>query len=427
MSKISKLEPRPGSKVKLTLELEPQEVEAAERAALTHLKSQLELKGFRKGLAPEALVREAVGEARLVEEALKEILRTSYPAALEGASIVPLGEPSVALETQLSLSPPRAFRYTVEIEIYPKVLINNYQEIRVKKGEPKSVSDLEVSQVVEEIRARLADRTVKTQAAAAGDLVEIDFVGKVDGLAEDRLQSKNHPVWLGKTELVPGFTEALVGLKAGERKEFPISYPLDHPAKDIAGRTVEFAVEIRRVESVKLPVVDDQLAEKVGFKSLLELRARFRENLAKEKAEAAKLALESRIIDELLKRTEVELPETLISQQIDQLIEALKKDIERIGGNFLQYLEHRKLSPEAFRDSLRPRAEQEVKIGLALVKVAEEEGIKESQVTSLPAGEAGHESPEERGHDHSGLFRAALDRLVTIATSNNEVKITNSK
>ena len=370
----------PKSRVRLTIEISPEEMVQYDKRAYEKLAKGIEIKGFRLGNAPRALVIERVGQNRFMKEIFDLALPSSYSQALTQEKLTPVQPPKVIIQKFPSAavgsdSGENILIYQAEVDTMPDVEVGDYTKIKVNKVKPEKVKSEEIKKVLDNIQMQHAKFNDVARPAKAGDRVEIDFEGSINGVVQEKLSSKNYPLILGKKVMVPGFEDNLVGLVKGQEKEFEIKFPKEFRIKDIAGKKVKFKVKVNDVKEIEKPPLDDNLAKKFNQKTVENLKKEIEKSIAKDKEMIAKRKMENEIIDKLISETKVEVPESLVEQELDRMVTNLKSQVERYRIPFDKYLERMKKSPEDLRKEWRQQAAKTVKVGLALRGVVEKEKI----------------------------------------------------
>mgnify|MGYP001016239347 CR=1 FL=1 len=309
--KIEKEQPKPGL-IKLVIEVDPADLKRAVDHVYQALAKSTKIAGFRPGKAPKELLERTIGQAKIEAEVLEKIIPESYYQAIVSEKINTVGPPKVKV---IKISLPSSLVYEAEAEVFPEVKLPKIDTIKVKRQEVK-VTDEEVEGVLKDIRKNLAKFESVDRPAKKGDRIEVDFEGFVDNLPFDGNKSQNHPIILGEGKMVPGFEEGLVGLRKDEEKEIPVEFPADYHAKHLAGKKAIFKTKMKEVAEIIQPPIDDAFAEKVGgLKTLNELKVKIKEELLNTKVVQERERLESQIIDQLITKTTMTVPETLVSEE----------------------------------------------------------------------------------------------------------------
>ncbi len=351
-----------GSKVKLTINLPPELMRGFFAKVYKKLASGVEVKGFRAGKAPKNLTISAIGENRLISEIIDLALKETYPQALKQENIIPVAPPKIEIKKMADLTTDEAvLEYDAEVDLLPEVKVGDYKslKLKVKKLKQEATKD-EIDQVLSHLRRQHAEFRDVDRPAKEGDRVEMDFEGKERGVVLENLTSKNYPVILGSKVLIPEFEKKIEGLKKGDVKEFKIK---------LKDKEIDFKVKVHLVQEVILPKMDDELAKKFGKKTLKELEKAIAEDVVKQKENQAKQNQENEIVENLLKISKVEIPESLTNQEIQRMIERMKSRIAMSGMPFEKYLEQVKKTEDDLKKEFKEQAEKTVKVGLILGEI----------------------------------------------------------
>lgn len=369
----------PKSQVRLTIKVSSPEMRGFFARAYNKLASNIEVKGFRKGMAPKSLVISAIGESRLNSEILDLALKETYSEALKKEKILPIAPPQVSIKILKDLTVDTAeLEYAAEIDILPEVKIGDYKKIKVPTslklhGTSKiEVSDDEVNQVLSHLQRQKATFREILRPIKTGDRVEINFSGFERGVKIENLSSQHYPVILGSGTLIPDFEKKLFGLKKDDKKEFKVEL-VDPKNPKLPKKPVDFKVEVLATQEVMLPKLDDAFAGTFQKKAMTDLKKALADDIVLQKKAARKKEIENQILEELLKITTVEVPESLVSQEVDRQLNDIRLKIEKMGMTLEKYLENLKKSEAEFRNALEPQAERIIKIGLALGEVTRRE------------------------------------------------------
>lgn len=357
-----------GSKVKLTISVPSELMRGYFAKVYNKLAASVEVKGFRAGKAPKNLTISAIGENRLVSEIIDMALQETYGRALKEENIIPVAPPKINIKKMADLTAPTAvLEYEAEIELLPEVKIGDYKKLRIKSKKTKvEVTKAEIDQVLSHLQRQHATFKEIDRPTKEGDRVEIDFTGKERGVVLENLSSKNYPVILGSKVLITEFEKKVEGMKKGDEKDFKLK---------IKDKEIDFHVKMLDVKEVILPKLDDELAKKFGKKTLQELTKAIEEDIIKQKNLQEKQNQENQLIDELLKITQVEVPESLILQETNRMVEQLKQRTQMAGMPFEKYLGQVKKTEEDLKKDFRPQAEKTVKVGLTLGEIGKYEKI----------------------------------------------------
>jgi trigger factor len=382
---ISKLEKLKQSRVKFTITANANDLDHAAGHAFEHLAPHVTVKGFRPGKAPRPLIVQQLGKGRLLSELVDHALPELLQEAAEKAKITIIEAPAYALEKLCELNDDGTVKadsmlhFTAEADYAPDVKVGDYKKIKITPAKIEEVTNKTIEEVLAQLADRRAQFTPVDRATKKGDRVEIDFAGKRNGIPEERLASKNHPVILGSNTMIPGFEDELIGKKAGDKHSFEINFPKDYHAKDLAGEKVVFDVVVHDVSEKKLPELNDTLAQEFGHKKLDELKKAIRQERELAFADKAKQTDEAAVLEAFLPLIETEIPNSLIERELDRQIDTLREQAQAYGLGFDHYLQHLKKTEEELRQEMRPNAQKAVAIGLGLGEVVEKEDLKKEK------------------------------------------------
>lgn len=398
-TKLTKL---PKSRVKLVIEIPAKEVEPIFERVYGEFAQKVEIAGFRPGKAPRTITIDAIGIGRLQNQVLEYLINDSYVKAMIERKLVPVGNPAISVQ-EFSIGQngePNDLKTTIEVDVLPEVKIDGYKSIKVKKPTQAPVDAKDVDNLIEHLRRQKADLQPVDRPAEAGDWIDIGFKGSVDGVFQENLVNDHFPLVIGSKIMAPGFEEELVGLKKSDKRTFNIIFP-KNAVKEIAGKTVAFEVTAHDVRQVNLPPVDDKFAESLAQPTLLALRGAVRESLNKQREEQAQNILESQVIEAALEKFRADIPDSLIENEIDRMIERAADEAKAGKMPFEIYLEKINKTLGQLRQEFQKHAEQSVKVGLLLGELVKREGID---------------------HRDENAAKIALERLVGYANSSSVSK-----
>lgn len=362
------------TKVKLTISATSEDLEPIKRHVLAHFRHSVKIPGFRAGSAPMALVEKHVDQKVLLDEFMEHALNQLYNKTIQQENLRPVGEPNVQLK---KFVPFNDLQMEMETDIIGPITLPDYKKIKLDK-KPVSVTAKDVSDVIESLRQRIAERKEVDSPAKNGDEIIIDFKGKdKDGQPVSGTDAKDYPLILGSGSFIPGFEEQIAGLKAGQNKEFKIKFPKDYGVAALRSKDVTFEVEAKKVNELIIPKVDDAFASKVGpFKSLAELKEDIKKQLKIERDAQADRDFENRLISEIVSKTRLEIPESMIEEDIRRAEEEEKRNLAYRGQSWEEHLKEEGISEQEHRDRQRPHANERIKAGIILGEIADKEGIR---------------------------------------------------
>lgn len=340
---------------------------------------QVNVPGFRKGKVPRAMLEKMYGREVLFEEAVEYVLPISYEAALgeKESEVEVVGRPEIDI---VQLEDGKPFIYKVTVEIKPDFELGEYKGLELA-AEEAAVEDSEVESKLEELRNRHAEMETLTEGAVEnGDVTIIDFKGKKDGVPFEGGTAEKYSLEIGSGSFIPGFEEQMIGLEIGGEKEIGVTFPEEYHQEDLAGQDVVFEIKLHGINRKKLSDLNDEFAADVSeFKTLEELREDIGKTILKEKKEDIENELRKEAVEKAAANTEIDIPESMIEGQIDNMVEDFAVRIGAQGISLEQYLGYLGEEMDSFRDKYREGAEKAVKEKLVLDAIAEKEGVEVSR------------------------------------------------
>lgn len=363
------------TKVQVTVTLSAAELADIKQSTVERLSAKVKVAGFRKGKVPASVAEKNLDANYVNNEVLEEAVNASAIEAFAAAKLTPLDRPSVDVKKYV---PGEVLEYTAEVEIIPAIKLGDYKKLKAKKDDVK-VTAKDVDEVIERLRANSAEKVAADRAAKKGDEVTIDFAGKdKDGKEVPGATAKDYALELGSNSFIPGFEDGLIGKKAGDTFDLPLTFPKDYHHKPLAGAKVTFAVTVHAVKEVKLPELNDEFAAKTGpFSSLAELKDDIQRELTEQKEREVNDKLKDSLIEQLVKASNVPAPEVLVHDQLEGIERDFVQNLMYRGMTLDQYLEQLGKTKEEWRaKDLHEQAERRVQVGLVLSELSKAEKIE---------------------------------------------------
>lgn len=384
--------------VVMEVEVDAERFEKAVHQAYKKLVKQVNIPGFRRGKAPRRIIENYLGKKALYNEAVEMVIPDAYVEALKQTGVEPISQPKVEL-VQVEEGEPVKFKATVKVK--PEVNLGQYTGLEVTEV-PARVTDEDVDRELEALRNRYAKLvTVEEGNVQKGDIVTIDFTGRVEGEKFEGGQATDYSLEVGSGTFIPGFEEQLEGMSAGETKEFSVTFPEDYHNKDLAGKEAQFTVTVKTLKRKELAPLDDEFAKDVSeFDTLEELRADVLNNLKQAAEERARQQMRSEVVSKAVENAEVELPEEMVDNRVEEMVKDMERRLMTQGLLLEDYLKHTNSSLEQLKEKMRPEAERTEKTALVLDAIAKKEGI---EVTDDDLGEKIKEMAEQYRQDPETL------------------------
>jgi len=313
-------------RLKITI---PADVITAEiRGVYDKIRVTTKIPGFRPGKAPQSILEKRFGK-NVEAEVMEKIVPQYYMSAIKEAKLEPVTYPNI--EDQIDLKPGEPFSFSVTVEVKPEMGDINFEGISLKK-KSYTVEDDEIEKSLSMLQENKALFSVSEEALKEGDMSILDSEAFIDEKLEDNLSYKEYPLLIGSEEMPKDFSDALIEKKKGDSVEVKIPFESDHPNKSIAGKEVVFKIVIKETKKKNLPPIDDELAKEADCETLDELKGKIRENLGKRKESQINLEYKKDILDDLLKKHEFDVPESMVNGEIESLIQQEKENAERTGA-----------------------------------------------------------------------------------------------
>ncbi|MGE5371497.1 MAG: trigger factor [Solirubrobacterales bacterium] len=370
----TKLERIQKNEVALEIEVDADQLEAALQKSFRKVSARVNIPGFRKGKAPRTVVEAFVGRETLINEALEEVIPVAYEQAVTETEIEPVADPRIEL-VQAEDGKPLVFKANVVVK--PEVKLGDVDHISVEVTKT-AAAEADVDARLDVMRNRYA-RVVKAEpdvAAENGDVAVIDFEGFLDDVAFEGGTGSDYSLELGSNTFIPGFEEQLIGAVTGEARDVNVTFPEDYHSEDLAGKPVRFAVTIKEIRKRELNPLDDDFAKDVSeFDTLDELKADIRKNIEEMTEQQNKQAIREAVLTKAGEEAEIEIPQVMIDNQIEVLINRMSQRLSGQGIDLQTYLSITGGTMEAMRESVAPQALQVVRDNLVLEQVAKEKEL----------------------------------------------------
>ena len=369
-----------GNKVSFKLTVDNDKFESAIVNAYNKNKGKYNIPGFRKGKAPRRVIETHYGKGVFYSDAIDILFPEVYPAAIDELKIDPIDMPSIDVE---EISKDNGLVILVDVEVKPVFELGEYKGVEVEKVE-ETVNEDAVTAKLEEMREKASRLVSVEREIANGDTANIDFEGFDGEVAFEGGKGENYDLVIGSGSFIPGFEEQLVGKKAGEELEVNVTFPEEYHAENLAGKPVVFKVKVNDVKVKELPELNDEFAaDTTEFNTLEELTADVRAKAEADAKEAAKNELRNRVIEKVVENTEVEVPEAMVKNEIENQLMELNYQLQYQGFGMEQFLQMTGKTMEEFKaeftSSRREEAVRNVKTSLVIEAIAKAEGVEVSE------------------------------------------------
>ena len=344
----------------------------AENEAYKKQVKSINVPGFRKGKAPKAIIEKMYGKGIFFEDAINACIPDAFEDAVKESGLEVVGMPKfdlVSAEDEIILK--------AEGFVKPEVSIEGYKGIEAEK-KVEEVTDEAVEAELTKVRERNA-RTVEVtdRAAEMGDIANIDYEGSVDGVPFAGGKGEKHDLKLGSGQFIPGFEEQIVGKNIGETFDVNVTFPTEYHAEELAGKAAVFKTTLNAIKFEELPEADDEFAKDVSeFDTLDEYKADMKAKMVKRNEDKAQGEFENALAEALMEKLVAEIPEPMFEAETDNYVRDYDMRLRQNGLDLDTYFKYTGLTIETLREQMRPQAERQVKVRLALEKIAQLEAIE---------------------------------------------------
>lgn len=392
-TKVDIVDTKPTS-VTLSIEIPKDEVASETEKVFKDIQRVAQVPGFRQGKAPLDLIKKNYVKAAQEKVIEQLIQRTAYES-LKSKGVEPIAAPRVE---DVSFDFEKPFSYKLRAERHPEFKVKDYKGIKIQK-EIREITDQKVKENIETLRERNARlETSDSDTVADKDFILVDYEGSLNGEPVADLKSKNQLIDLSAPQALAGFKEGLVGAKKGGEKDITVKFPADHPNKKLAGNDVVFKVKVQEIKRKVLPPLDDELAKDLGIENLAALEAKVRETLQAEEKRRQDTEVEKQVIDHLLAANVFPVPESLVEEQLNHMLDRAAEYYRRQG---LPDAAWEKNLPQ-WREKYRQESERNVRTSYLLNAVGKDEKIETTdsdlngELESLKKANPGKEADVEK-------------------------------
>jgi trigger factor len=363
------------STVKITMKFDKDEWKDALNKAYLKTKGRFAVNGFRKGKAPRNVIEHAYGKGVFFEDALNVLFSENYGKILdkEEKKFTAVGDPELSVDdlsdegvTLVAVTP-----------VKPEVKIGSYKGMKIKEF-AYTVKDADIDKELDRLRDRNARKVdVTDRPCQNGDIVNIDFVGTVDGVKFDGGEAEGFDLTLGSGQFIPGFEDQVVGMNIGDKKDVNVKFPENYQAESLKGKDAVFAVKLNSIKGKELPELTDAfIKDATGSETIEEYKQKTRERLQKQADKNALDATENSILEAISATAEAEIPQAMIEREIDGLVQKFEYQLMYQGLKLQDYLDFIKVSKEDFRKNYEEQAKKNVLNQLIISQIIKDEKIE---------------------------------------------------
>jgi trigger factor len=371
-----KVEKKENSKVELQFNLTKEEFnERLDKVFIKNAK-HFNIPGFRPGKAPRNIVEKTYGEDSLNYSVIEDTVDEDFRKAVEENNLEVVSRPELNV---VQIGRDKDTIYTVTVFVKPEAVVKKYKGLEVAKFD-KKVTEKDIDKDIEATREKNARSiTVDNRALENKDIANIDFEGFDNGVAFEGGKGEKFDLTIGGGQFIPGFEEKLIGMNIGETRDIEVSFPKDYQMESLAGKPVIFKVTLNSISKKELPALDDEFVKDISeFETLKDYKQSVKEKLEKRVQAENKAAKETAVFDKLLENTDVVVPESMILEQVENIVKQTEQELSMQGMTLDNYCKYLGVDKDVMKANFKVQAEKDVKFRLALEAVAKLENIEVS-------------------------------------------------
>lgn len=362
------------SMAKITITVDADAFEEAMVKSYNKNKKNISIQGFRKGKAPRKMVEKLYGPEVFYEDAANFAIPDAYEKAAKESGLEIVSRPEIDV---VEIEKGKDFVFTATVAVKPEVTLGDYKGIEVEKKTVK-VMAADVNAEIDKVREQNSRMiTVENRGIKKDDTAVIDFEGFVDGEPFQGGKGEDYSLVIGSHSFIDTFEDQLVGKKVGEEVDVNVTFPEEYHEASLKGKPALFKVTVKEIKKKELPKLDDEFASEVSeFETLKEYKASVKKNLTERRKEEAKREKENAVVEKVVENITVELPEPMVDEQTQQMIQEFAGRLSSQGLSFDQYMQMTGMTVDALMGQMKPEAEKRIRTRLALEAIVDAEKIK---------------------------------------------------
>jgi trigger factor len=374
----------PASQIGLEIEIPAEISKNTYEKVVKEIAKTTNIPGFRKGKIPRPILLQRLGSQRIKGAVLEELIQESIQKAVETESINVLGNYQLISDFEELVNtyqPDEIFTFKASVDVPPEVTLGQYQGLQVQAEEVLYNAE-DVDKLIDERRQKLATFIpVENRSAQMGDVAVIDFIGRKpteneaeEGEVISGTEATEYEIELAEGKFIPGFLEGVAGMNISETKKLTLTFPEDYPQEDLAGEIVIFTVTLQDLKEKELPELDDDFAKEVSeFETMAQLRESLEKQYHEKAANDTKQSIHAAIVTELLKHTAIDLPYTILEEEVQNILMQTANQLQSYGMDVNQFFTKDVVSK--MRETAKPEASKNLHTTLIIEKIAEQESI----------------------------------------------------
>lgn len=358
----------------VVIKIEGDKWEKALDKAFQKANAKTKIDGFRPGKAPKNIFLKHYGVESLFMEASNICIEDAYEKMMEESKDLEIvARPLVDIRSVDE----KYIEYVFTLTLKPEVKLGKYKGLSIKKEEVK-VTKKEIDEAIDHMREHYKENIIKEGKVANGDIAIIDFEGFKDGVPFEGGKGENYSLEIGSNTFIPGFEEQIVGMKAGDEKDINVTFPEDYHAEDLKGVPVVFKVKVNEVKEVKIPELDKEFFEDLGMEGIdtkEALEKQVKENITASKDMQAEEKYTQALLDEIAKNSEVDIPETMINDETDRMVDEFADHVSMQGISIDQFYKYTNSSKDDLKDKYKDEALKRIKYRLIIEEIKKQEKV----------------------------------------------------
>ncbi len=407
-----------GNQVKVNFEIPAADFDAALGKAYLKLRGKIQVPGFRKGHAPRKLIEKMYGESVFYEDAFDIVFPDHYAAAVKENDLEPVDRPEIDKMDQMAAG--QDLKFTVKVYVKPDVTLGQYKGLKVTKY-VHTVTEEEIDHRIQhDVEKETTMQDVEGRAVQMGDTVDLDYAGKVDGVAFAGGTAEGQTLEIGSDSFIPGFEEQMVGMNIGEEKDLNVKFPEEYHAENLKGKDAVFHVKVNGIQEKVTPALDDEFAADVSdFSTFAEYRQSIVDELTKNAEKNADIEMENSLIQQAVDAADSDIPEAMITDEIDVMKRELKMRMMYQGLRYEDYLKYTGQTEEQVSEMYKPEAGNRVKMQLVLEAIVKAENV---EVSDEDVEKAVAEEAERAGKGVEAFKKTLNDRQMEYLRENAKLR-----
>ncbi len=358
----------------VVIKIEGEKWEKALDKAFKQANAKAKIDGFRPGKAPKNVFLKHYGIESLFMDASNFCIEDAYEKMMEeNKDLQIVARPLVDIRG----IDEKSIEYVFTLTLKPEVKLGKYKGLSIKKEEVK-VTKKEIDEAIDHMREHYKENVIKEGKVEKGDIAIIDFEGFKDGVAFEGGKGENYSLEIGSNTFIPGFEDQIIGMKAGEEKDINVTFPEDYHAEDLKGAPVVFKVKVNEVKEVKIPEIDKEFFEDLGMEGIdtkEALEKQVKENITASKNMQAEEKYTQDLLEEIVKTSEIDIPETMINDETDRMVDEFAEHISMQGISIDQFYKYTNSSKEDLKDKYKEEALKRIKYRLIIDEIKKQEKI----------------------------------------------------